>query len=223
MANTDIKGGFRPVRYLNGTKWNGQFNIYHHSSIDATAIGNGDPVTPAWVGDTSGRFPNVKRAAAGDLILGVAIGFGTVPTGIQGIDPAVLFDATNLTKVYGAASTDYYVAVVDDPFVVYEVQEDSDTSNIAASGLLGTITMVAANCDTSSGLSNYELDSSSATGSQETYEWRLLGLADFPGNAIGTHAKWHVVSNASVFLRASKETVVSRSESPSASPSTSPS
>lgn len=222
MANTSNIRGFVPSRYLNGTPWNGQFNIYYHPAADGTRIGVGDPVTALWTADSTGRFPAVRRAAAGEPIVGVAVGFGTVPTGIQGVSPAVLYDPSNLTKAYGAASTEFYVAVVDDPFVVFECQEDSDSSNIAATGVLGTVTMVAANCDTNSGFSQYTLDSSSADGSQETYGWRLLGLVDRPDNAIGTYAKWFVVSNNHLFLRAMQTTVPSRSNSPSASPSASP-
>lgn len=223
MANTSNIRGFVPVRYLNGVEWNGQFNIYYHSAGDPTPIGVGDPVAPAWSADPTGRFPAVRRAAVGEPVQGVAIGFATVPSGIQGVAPAVLFDATNLTKVYGAASTEFYVAVVDDPFVVFEVQEDSDTSNIGVGGVMGTVVMVVADCDTTSGYSQFTIDSSGATGSQEGYGWRILGLVDRPDNAIGQYAKWFVLCNNHIFMRAQMETVASRSNSPSASPSTSPS
>lgn len=220
MANTSNIRGFVPSRYLNGTPWNGQFNIYYHSANDPTTIGVGDPVSPAWSADPTGRFAAVKRATVGEPIQGVAIGFATVPSGIQGVAPAVMFDPANLTKTYGLASTEYYVAVVDDPFVVFEIQEDSDTSNIGVAGIMGTVIMVAADCSTTSGVSRYTLDSTGATGSEELYGWRILGLVDRPDNAIGQYAKWHVLCNDHVFLRLQQVTVASRSLSPSASPST---
>lgn len=196
MANTSNIRGFVPIKYLNGTPWNGQVNIYYHASTDGTRIGKGDPVTLAGSSDTTGRFPTVIRAAEANFVVGVAVGFGSVPTGIQGVSPALLYDPTDLTfPTYGAASTAYYVAVVDDPFVVFEIQEDSDTENIAYTDVGGTIQMLAADCSTSTGLSQFTLDSSSGGGTTTTYSVRLLRLSDRVDNAIGAYAKWEVIFN----------------------------
>ena len=224
MANTSRIRGFVPSHYLNGVQWNGQFRIYYHPASDATTIGVGDPVTMLVGGgsDTSGRFPSVIRAAAATTIVGVAIGFGTVPTGIQGVDPAVMFDPTNLTLAYGPASTAYYVAVVDDPFVIFEVQEDSDTVNIGTTDVMGTVEMLAANCNTSTGLSGYTIDSSTATGLIDYYTWRIMRLVDRPDNAIGQYAKWYVLCNRHHYLSGGAA-APSSSDSASLSPSTSPS
>lgn len=224
MANTNQTRGFVPARYLNGTAWNGQFNIYYHPASDATTIGVGDPVTMLQGGgaDATGRFPSVIRAAAATTIVGVAIGFGTVPTGIQGVDPAVLFDPSNLTLAYGPASTAYYVAVVDDPFVIFEIQEDSDTVNIGITDLMGTVEHVAADCNTSTGISGYKLDSSTATGLIDYYTWRLLRLVDRSDNEIGQYARWFVMCNRHHFLSGvavAPSSSASASVSPSASPS----
>ena len=39
MANTSRPNGFRPVKYLNGTPWNGAFRIYAIPAAEGTAEG----------------------------------------------------------------------------------------------------------------------------------------------------------------------------------------
>lgn len=196
MANTNLKRGLVPVKYLNGVAWNGQVNIYHHDSGDGVRLGLGDPVKSAGGSDTSGVYPNVVRAAAGETILGVVVGFGTLPTGILGMAQAVLYDPDSLTKCYGVASTSYYVAVVDDPNVVFEIQEDSDGGALAAANVGQNIDILAADCSTSTGLSQFQLDSSSlVAASATTGTFRLLNKVDRMDNAIGNYCKWHVMVN----------------------------
>ena len=58
MANATNLFGLRPVRYFNGTPWNGQARHYYIPSTDSTALFIGDPVvfhliaqrsnTPGW-------------------------------------------------------------------------------------------------------------------------------------------------------------------------------
>jgi hypothetical protein len=199
MANTSCIRGFVPKRYLNGTPWNGQVNLYYHDSSDSVRIGVGDPVKLSGSADASGRFPSVVRAAATDVILGVAVGFGTLPTNIQAYDPAVLYNPSNLTLSYGAASTSYLVAVVDDPFVIFEIQEDNDSEDMEVGDVGSTVEMVAGDCNTSTGLSTFTLDSSTAGGATNTRSWRVLRLAPGVDNSLGTYAKWWVIANLHAF------------------------
>jgi hypothetical protein len=67
MANTSRISGFRPVKHLNGSAYNGQMNVYSVPSSDATALYVGDPVKLAAAGaDATGTKPVVTLAAAGD-------------------------------------------------------------------------------------------------------------------------------------------------------------
>ncbi|MBV6343381.1 hypothetical protein [Candidatus Magnetobacterium casense] len=115
------------------------------------------------------------------------------------MNPAVLYDPTNLAKMYGVASTEYYVAVVDDPFVVFEIQEDSDTENMIVGDVGGTIQMLAADCSTTTGLSQFTIDSSSGGTATNTYSWKVLGVVDRPDNALGQYCKWYVLANLHFF------------------------
>ena len=57
MANINRPNGFRPVRHLNGSMYNGQGNLYYIPSSDANAYAVGDLVT--LVGTTNSTVSNI--------------------------------------------------------------------------------------------------------------------------------------------------------------------
>jgi len=79
MANTDTPFGFKPVKHLNGSPWNGKANVYYIPSTDNTAVFVGDAVKGAGAADTTGKYPTVTQATAGAAVIGVVIGFGDNP------------------------------------------------------------------------------------------------------------------------------------------------
>ncbi len=185
MANVDRPAGFRPVRYLNGSPWNGKARMYYIPATDSTAVFVGDAVKSAGSADATGKYATVTQAAAGDTVRGVAIGFSD--------QPYVAVDTDNLYRKYRPASTAMYCLVVDDPNVVFEVQEDNVGNDIDADMVGLNTDFVATSGDTSSGISKFELDSSgTGTGSAQC---RILGLVDREDNALGTHAKWEIIFN----------------------------
>lgn len=114
MANTSRINGFRPVKQMSGLEF--QTNLYFVPSTDATALYIGDPVKLAGSADTNnGMAPTVTRAAAGDQIVGVIVGFAFDPTNL------------NVAGQARAASTDRYAYVCDDPYAVYEVETSNGT------------------------------------------------------------------------------------------------
>jgi hypothetical protein len=70
MANTNIKKGLQPTRYLSGAPYCGAANTYSTASGDGTLIGIGDPVTYAGTSQTINGiiYLDVKRAATGDIL-----------------------------------------------------------------------------------------------------------------------------------------------------------
>ena len=183
MANTDTPFGFKPIEHLNGNPWNGKTRVYYIPSTDNTAVFIGDPVKSAGAADTTGKFPTVAQAAAGELIRGVAIAFSD--------QPYVAFDTTNQLRTYRPASTAMYAFVVDDPDVIFEIQEDSVGNSITTAmvGLNTDITVGSGS--TSTGISAVELDSSdTATAAGQC---KMLGLVDRPDNELGNNAKWKVL------------------------------
>lgn len=183
MANLDRPAGFKPVKTLSGSPWNGKANIYYIPATDATATFIGDAVISAGSADATGMYPTVKQAAAGETIRGVIIGFG--------LDPYVMINSDNLNMKYRAASTAMYCLVVDDPTVIFEIQEDSDANSITAAMVGLSTDIVVGTGSTTTGKSAMELDSSdTATAAGQC---KILRAVNRPDNALGDYCKWEVL------------------------------
>lgn len=193
MANVDRPSGFIPVAHLDGSPFNGKVRPYLFDQSNAVYIG--DPVKLGGTAGAAGVFvnglncegmPNADRAAAGDALLGVVIGFSPLQSSLE-----TLHKAADSTKRIGY--------VVDSPDVVYEVQEDSVGNSIAVTQVgnnFDMVTWLAGN--TTSGVSAVELDSSD-TSATNTAQFRVLRLVNRPDNELGTNAKWEVIINEHVF------------------------
>lgn len=185
-TNADKPRGFVPVKYLNGSPWNGKARVYYCRSDYATALFIGDTVKSGGNADTLGKYATVEQAGAGGNVRGVVIAFGS--------QPSAMFDADDLNRKYKAASTAMYCLVVDDPNVIFEVQEDNDSATLAATDVGGNADAVLTAGDTNSGISKFELDSSGVSGTAVA-QCRILGLADREDNAMGDYAKWEIIFN----------------------------
>ena len=184
MANLDTPFGFKPIKHLNGSPWNGQANVYYIPSTDATAVFVGDAVKSAGSADATGKYPTVTQATAGAAVRGVVVGFGD--------NPYVMTHPDNPNRDYRPASTAMYVFVVDDPQVIFEVQEDSDANSITAAMVGLSTNFVVGSGSTSTGKSAMELDSSD-TATDTTGNCRILRLVDREDNELGNYAKWEVL------------------------------
>jgi hypothetical protein len=152
MANLDTPFGFKPVKHLLGTPWNGKANVYYVPSSDGTALYIGDAVKSAGAADSTGKYPTVTQAAATDVIRGVIVGFGD--------NPNVMTNPDYPMRRYRPVSTAMYVFVVDDPFVIFEIQEDSTGNSITAAMVGLSTDIVVGSGSTTTGKSGMELDSS---------------------------------------------------------------
>lgn len=195
MANADKPSGLKPVSYISGAPWNGEMNVYQAAAADSTAIFKGDLVRLTGACEATGKYPTVTQyAAAQTQSLGVAWAFSTV-------DPHIAADPSNLNQNYRVASTAMYVYVIDSPFVLYEIQEDSGGGAVAAASIGLNCEIIAGSGNTSTGLSAMELDSSEVA-TTATLPLQILRLIDREDNAIGTHAKWLVRLNTASLAHA---------------------
>lgn len=178
--------GLRPLKYRNGAKWNGQMNRYYKDA--SVILGIGDPVVITGAAFTDG-VSKITRAAAGA---------GTISGVFMGIEP----NPSDLTKRGMAAADAGYCYVVDDPNVLFVIEEDGDTTPIPATAVgefcdLATV----GNASTTTWNSTVQLDSSdAATGDQ----LRIIELLQQPGNAImastaSTKGLWVVSINEDTF------------------------
>ena len=184
MANTDIPSGFRPVKHLLGVPWTGKANVYYIPVGNATALFKGDAVTSTGSADVSGKYPGVVQAAAGDAIRGIIIGFGE--------DPHIMIKPDSPNQVHCPISTEMYCLVVDDPFVIFEVQEDSGGAALAVTAVGLSTNILATAGSTTTGLSGMEIDSSD-TGTDTTGQCKILRVVDREDNALGDNCKWEVL------------------------------
>ena len=187
MANVDKPKGLVPVQYMSGTTWSGKFNVYYLPDTDDNDIFVGDPLAHGGGADTSGKFPTatIATVGTGNLILGVAIGFG--PT------PYIMADLDNLNRRYRPASTAMYVAVVDDPNVIFEIQEVSGGTALTAAAVGYNAPVVIGTGNTTTGISGAEINNAGEVATTE--QLRILRLAPHEDNALGEHAKWWVLIN----------------------------
>lgn len=182
MANVDRVNGFRPVKSGTGAPYNGQVNLYFIPSTDSTAVFVGDLVKLAGSASTDG-YPTVAQAAAGDVPVGVVVGFlpeNVTPGGISnGRTP-------NLdTPIHRVASTNRYVLVADDPDLVMVGQEDGVGGALAVTNIGQNASIIVAAGSTVTGASGMEIDSSTAA-TTRTLVLRLLGFVNSPDNEIGS-------------------------------------
>ena len=190
MANKVAPRGFVPLRYLNGAPWNGAANLYVVPSTDGSIISPGDAVKSAAGGDANG-IPAVAKAAGTDTVRGVVIGVLAANPN----DPSLVGTdlALSVQNIPAVKTKDYYVLVVDDPKVVFGIQDDGLAALTVASCNKNTIFTVA-NPTAPSQMSASVL----ATGSvntTNTLNVKLIGLVQKPDNAFGANAEWAVIFN----------------------------
>lgn len=188
MANENRPAGFIPREYLNGAPWNGQARLYSIAAAYGTALYVGDPVISSSSADANG-VPGIARGVGTGALRGVIVGLGKTPGG--------LFNPSNLDITYRPASDPavWYAAVVDDPNVLFEIQEESNGTQLAATEVgLNQISLAG----TGNGfVSGWQVRSTSGAtaATTATLQLRLMGLVQRPGNAFGAYAKWLVQIN----------------------------
>ena len=188
MANLDRPFGLKPVGHLNGSPWNGKTRVYYKAAGLAEAIFIGSLVKSAGSADTSGKYPTIQLAGTA-VPRGVVVAFGNTPN--------IAADVTNLSRLYSPTLTANYVAVVDDPQVIFECQEDSSTTFTAtAVGLNVSFTTETGN--TTTGHSTIELDCSTENVTS-TLVAKILRLVDRVDNALGTYSKWEILINVHAY------------------------
>lgn len=181
MANTSRISGFRPVKHLNGSPYNGQMTVYSVPASDGTALYVGDPVKLANTGsDATGTKQDVTRAAAGDAIVGVIVGFG------------VNRDNINIGGQYRAASTLRDVYVCDSPDVIFEVETSNGTPTASDVGL--NINHAVGTPDSTMARSGATVDFGTEA-TTATLTFKIRGFVPREDNEVGASAKLLVQIN----------------------------
>lgn len=195
MPNANRPSGFTPFQYLNGAPWNGQARCYSIAAGYNTALYIGDPCISSATSDAYG-IQGIALGATTGALRGVIIGlFDSGNTvGIPGGVTVGNIANPNITYRPASHLNVWYALVVDDPNVLFSVQEESNGTQLAAADIgLNTISKTG----TGNGyVSGWQLPS--ATGATPnttaTLQLRLVGLVQVPAatNVFGAYAK-HIV------------------------------
>ena len=188
MANANKPQGLTPLQYLNGSPWNGAARIYSIAYNYGTALYIGDPVISSGTADANG-VPGIAIYGGTGAIRGVIVGIGRYEN--------TLANPSNLDRTYFPASGDgntnpWYALVVDDPNVLFEVQENSNGTALAAAdiGLNTVLKSGTGNGYVSGWLLSSATDATPNT--TATLAVRLMGLVRRSDNAFGAYAK-HII------------------------------
>lgn len=198
MANFIQPRGFVPARYMNGAAWNGAANMYFIPSTDNNQYNPGDVVLTAAVGADANGIPAVTKNTTGTgVVRGVVIGCLLANPN----QPSIVGTNLDLTvqNIPAAKTRNYYVLVVDDPKVIFQIQDDGiTTANLVAAsvGLNASFTVTNPTAPAQNS-ATVLLSSSFATTAGLTV--KIFGLSQIPNNAFGANATWDVIFNQHEF------------------------
>ena len=182
MANANALFGFKPLNMLDSSPYNGGTIKCVILGADTTNTFIGDAVILDGTGDALGIYPSVVQASVAGQIFGVITSFDAEPGDLT------------LQYASGAQTTDRLCNVVPALDAIFEIQEDSDASDLNADDIGQGCDIVIGTGSTVTGLSAMELNSSDgATGDQVI----LLGITQAADNELGTNARWKVRINES--------------------------
>lgn len=203
MANVSRVNGFRPVKHINGSPYNGQFNIYEVPAGETIPVFVGDLVVLSNSAATS-FYPAVEApvtaaATSGDFV-GAVVGIintkwdpveGKMSAGSMALD----------TPQYRAASTKQFVMVADDPGLVFEAEADAAIANASIGLNVGVVEGdgSASVGSTTTGASGMQVDASSVDVTS-TLPLQIVGAPNRPDNAMNaTYNKVYVRINTHAY------------------------
>ena len=195
MANTNRPFGLRPVRYLNGTPWNGQARAYYVPSSYAVALYVGDPVTltgtgnaAAFAGYPIGTLATAQIALAGDVSDVTKLVLGSI---------VAVLPSTQASPVYKPASVEAIIMVADDPNLIFQLQDDGGGSP-AVTWIGSNANLISGSGNTYTGQSGWAMDGGTSDGpdGDASNQLFILAASNIPGNdPTSDYAVWDVRIN----------------------------
>lgn len=229
FTNPNKPAGLTPVDHLLGLPWSGKGRLYAIPAADTSGYWPGDLVIPGTsAGNTYGAGGDangtkyIAKYVAGSAhpVVGVVQAIGIDPTGSQFINPNILGGAASNYPFAGpggatyrpaaAQSVDMYALVIDDPYVIYEIQETGTSTNLTKTAVGLNADVIVANPATIgvTALSGTMLDNGQGTapGTTSTLPLVILqfvprvdnGFTTVPSTG-GGFQKWWVALNNHIF------------------------
>lgn len=195
FVNPNKPAGLSPVATLSGSEWTGKGRMYYIAEADTNAYYPGDLVALSGNGDTTRGIPGVTLGTAGATAVGVLMAVGTNPDG----GPYINSNQLQLTSAPGTKTQAYYAYVLDDPNVIYEIQEGSSGTNLTSAAIGSNANILYAAPATGVAVSGMVLDNTTVA-TTSTLNLKILGLArrqdnGFVSGSGGGAQKWWVLIN----------------------------
>jgi len=205
FTNPNKPSGLSPVATLSGSDWTGKGRMYAIPTTDTTNnYFPGDLVSLVAGGAGGDVFglPLISLTAAGAAAVGVIQAVGTVAQGGPYINP------NDLSKTFAplTKTVTYYAFVLDDPNIIWEIQEGGAGTNLttAVIGRNANILLGAASTAANPGVfvSQTVMTDTAAPATTATLNLKILSLAQRPDNHFvtspstgGGGQKWWVLIN----------------------------
>jgi len=185
MANTSRISGFKPVKHLNGSPYNGQANIYEVPAGEAVPVFVGDLVKLSDSAATAG-VPAVEAVvgASAQVVAVPVVGavVGIINTKFDPLDGKMTAGSVAIdTPVYRPASTKQFVLVADSPDLIFEAEADASVA-LADVGLNADIGASAHTTPLLSGASPMYVYSTTAPSASATRPLQIVGIVKRPDN-----------------------------------------
>ncbi len=181
MANVARTNGFRPVKHLNGSPYNGQYNIYEIVAGDPTNTMIGDLVK-ADGGTATDVYPTcVRHGTTGEVTSGLALGVivGFLPLSLaQGSSSAL---PTLDVPFYRTGSTKRYAMVADSPDLIFEVKDGGTVPCTLT--LIGNNTGFMATAGSTTTGSSGMVTGTTAPTTTNSLPLKIMGIVNSPDNA----------------------------------------
>lgn len=176
--------GFRPVKHMNGSPFNGQVNRYMISASDSQTTNVGDLVqlsdNDALVDTVGfGVYPAVERIGSGTSvpIVGVIVGFE--------VDYADL----NTASRYRAASTRRVALVADSPDLILACPQDGGGGVVAAASVGLNVAINLGTAATAAPWASDMSVDSSTVNTTSTLPLQIMGVTVAPDNDVTSTAR----------------------------------
>lgn len=190
MANPNTPYGLQAVSYAWGAPYAGAARVYYVPVGNGTALFNGDPVLGVTNSSDGNGVPTMEIAAAaggtyvGGVFAGIANNAGqpTIPV-LQN------------SPTYLPAGTAAYIYVIDDPFVLFKIQEDSVGGSMVSGAGGRNADLVAGTGSTVTGFSGWQLDSSTLQTTNSLQLRIIQALQEVDNVVASANAKWLVKIN----------------------------
>jgi len=191
MANVSRVNGFRPVKHLNGSPYNGQANIYEVPAGEAIPVFIGDLVKLSDSAATAG-YPAVESVStattavtgnAAVAVVGAVVGIVNTKLDVDGkmTTGSVSLDI----PIYRPASTKQFVLVADSPDLIFEAEADASVA-LADVGLNADVGASAHTLPLATGNSPMYVYSTTAPTASATRPLQILGIVKRPDNETAT-------------------------------------